>query len=191
MDVASLVLGIPGFVQSCTELGSSLITTVQRFAESDNVKADVAQKLRARWNILQHLFTVLENASPYMGTNFQQDVLDELNTLRRHLQATIDRGNTLGIFSNPDTAKIQIWEDTELKKLLLLCDEWQSVINCRLLVVLTSAAFDHVPREATKSIIRLAPANANPTELEHPPIDFNNIEPLPRADSVFIVQQRK
>ena len=140
-NAANIVLGVPGFVQVCLDVGSKVATLLDNYRNSETVAKHLALKLKTQWRNLEDILHNFGLIAEQLGVQLEKEVVEMLSILRQYLMEAVEKASRLGMFSaQGELSKTQkgklAWSREYLEKLLKQCEEWEYNVSKRLVIIL-------------------------------------------------------
>ena len=143
LGVAGLVVGIPGLIQVCLELGSSVLKLIDDYRHSDVISEEIVLKIKIRWRNLEELLKAVNATGSSFLFPLETEFRRVLSKLSETLMQIREKASKLGMLSpqaqGATNIKISstsvVWSKRELEKLLAHYDHWESEITHRLIVL--------------------------------------------------------
>lgn len=144
LGIAGLIIGVPGLIQSCIAFGTYISEKIDDSRNAPIIALEFKHKFKTLWNNLLDIFGSLIVIRTRFGFQFEQEITDNLEILKTHLRRAIEEGSKVSLFTperNTDVTRL-VWTKATLDNLFERCQEWESLITKRLIVILISKALN-------------------------------------------------
>src|ERR1700735_3847649 len=75
-NAANIVLGVPGFVQVCLDVGSKVAALLDNYRNSETVAKHLALKLKTQWRNLEDILHNLGLIAEQLGVQLEKEVVE-------------------------------------------------------------------------------------------------------------------
>jgi hypothetical protein len=140
IGLGGLLVGIPGLIQVCLQVGGRVLQLVDDYRNADAIANQLVLKLKMQWKTMEDILHNLERIAAKLGVELEKEILQMLHILCDSLRRAMEKASRLGMLPAPGKeAKVNsvgvMWSKSDLEKILSECQEWESIISKRLVIV--------------------------------------------------------
>lgn len=154
-ELLVLGLAIPPLVQLCVSLGRDLIQIINAYRNSDAISEEIALKIETKWGTLQKILHNLDRVSSRLNIDLEIEIRPILTRLLEILMKAREKAAKLEMKRPQEVAQsVEViapvalkfrktlftaalcWSQADLRKILSQCEEWESLISSRLLIII-------------------------------------------------------
>lgn len=155
MELVGLGLAIPPLIQLCISLGRDLVQVINDYHNSDAISEEIALKIETKWGTLQKILDNIDRVSSRLNIDLEIEIRPILTKLSEILMKAREKAAKLGMkwpgavapavsgaapvglkFRKKLFAAAICWSQADLRKILSQCEEWESLISSRLLIII-------------------------------------------------------
>lgn len=140
MNVAGLLVNIPGLVEVCVKLGACLVDSIKGYRDANKHAAEIADRFELLWKDVTDIIGTVKAIEHKLSEEMKTEIYKILERLRDILTNAINKASRSGIQVGITPTRRQaltfsVYHKSELESMLAKAQEWHSDMLKRLAVI--------------------------------------------------------